>query len=178
MKTLKKILLLFILLSMVFLSQAHGKRAENRLTPVVSFSSSTGILDTIGAQLTLKIFDPLRLEAGAGVSSLDAITIYLKAGYTFVIRNKRDLFHPEGFTVNFIPMIGLRNLSGFDLFRRTRSGTGLEANANLELTYWFMEHLGLELKFTFGILFLGEVRVGKTFSPVVPDFRISLGIAF
>lgn len=182
MNTLKRMLLLSFLLSTLYVGQAQAQRAtgyhiqsNSKIQPVVSVSLSffSGIPDFIGLELTLKALEPLRIDAGVS-SLIFGLSGYARAGYAFSLSDGRSELDVTGWTIKFIPMLGVRRIEG-GVFSQTKR-TGLTVTGSLESTYWFARHFGVEAKLTAGAGYLNNARNGA--SPLVPDVRLSLGLAF
>jgi len=182
MKALKRLVVLSLLFTALLGTQAQAQglsdyqlRHRSPAKPVFSVSVSfmSGIPDLIGAEFTLKALDPLRIEGGVAFLLL-AQTEYLRAGYTIPLMNQRDPRFHDGWTLNFIPMLGVRRVHGG--WSGHTESFGASAVGVLELTYWFARHFGIEAKLNGGVGYL--FQPSKNEAAVIPEIKLSLGLAF
>jgi hypothetical protein len=134
----------------------------------------TGVPDMISVSLAARPFPFLELEVGRHWFPF-VDSEFLKAGFPFELVDDRTP-GGRGWNLHLTPRLGYRLMHPPGTFNLHAHGA--TADLALDVTYWFIRHLGLTAQLVGGAG-AGVIVSGNSFSPAVwPEIRFALGLAF
>ena len=186
MKSLRNVFCICLFLLCVSFGQAQAnptlsKNSTVHLTPPKPIASLnvyflSGFPDLLGLEVGVKVLDPIRIEAGASIMMMVALTQYIRGGYVFSPINTRNEINGRGWTLNLMPMLGARVLQMSSAGGPGSTIFGAEISGSVEIAYWMARHFGVELKLTGGGLV--AFSFGKSGAGYLPFVRAGLGFTF